>query len=199
MQSTYYDTKEEWEKSRAGKITGTRLKDIVARSCEKKIGYYKLIAEKIAISPDGENAMERGVRLEPEALIRFEQETGKEVYNDLVIWSREDVSSIAISPDAYVDEKEAVEVKCLSSERHIEAYLKNNVPAEYRYQTLQYFVVNDDLEKLNVVFYDPRIPVKDYFVIEIIRSDVADEVQYLLDYQKKVISEVNEIVNDLTF
>lgn len=196
-----YQSKEEWMADRAGKITGSRLKDIVVkRGTGKKLGYYELIAERIAVTQEEEEApMERGQRLEPEAIERFQKETGKKVNNDLIIWQREDNPSIAVSPDGFIGKTEAVEVKCLSSARHIEAWLTNQIPDEYEFQVLQYFIVNDSLKTLYVVFYDPRISCKEYFVIKVDRSSVEEKVKEYLEYQMNVLEEVNKIVNELTF
>lgn len=200
MKTKTYPTKEDWFDGRIGKITGSRLKDIVVkRGTGKKIGYYELIAERIALPASEENPMDRGTRLEEEALARFENETGKEVDTSLVIWERDDCESIAISPDGFIGETEAVEVKCLSSARHIEALLTKDIPDEYHYQRLQYFIVNEKLEKLYWVFYDPRIPKKDFFFFTFFREDYAEEIQYALDYQKQTLEEVEKIVAELTF
>lgn len=199
MKISTYQSKEEWLNARLGKITGSRVKDIIVkRGTGKKKGYYELIAERIATRPDGENPMERGNRLEGEAIARFQSETEQDVDTSLVIWSRDEDDSIAISPDGFMGLTEAVEVKCLSSASHIEAYLTQEVPSEYKDQVIQYFVVNDKLEKVYVVFYDPRIPCKDYFVIEVTRESVEDEVKEYLDYQRNVLKEVDDIVLKLT-
>jgi len=193
MKTTLYKSREEWLAARQGKITGTRVKDlIVKRGTGKKKGYYELIAERLATVPDGENPMDRGTRLESEAILRFIKETKKEVDTSLVIWSRDDNDSIAISPDGFIDQVEAVEVKCLSSASHIEAYLTQEVPTEYKDQTIQYFVVNDLLRTLYVVFYDPRIPCKDYFVLEVQRDQ--GKVDEYLEYERTAMREVDEIV-----
>ena len=71
--------------STSARITGTRLKDLVVkRGTGRKIGFYELIAERIAIPPSGENVMDRGKRLEDEAVERFAKETDLEVENELV-------------------------------------------------------------------------------------------------------------------
>jgi predicted phage-related endonuclease len=194
-----YESREEWLEARTGKITGTRLKDIlVKRGTGKKIGFYELIAERLALPPDGENPMDRGSRLELEAMERFINESGKNVDTSLVIWMRDDNESIAISPDGFIGTKEAVEVKCLSSARHLEAYLTQEVPSEYMEQALQYFIVNDELEILHFVFYDPRLSVKDFFEITITRESIKDKVVEYLEYEKNIIQEVNAIVNSLS-
>lgn len=200
MKTIKFDTKEEWLAGRIGKITGSRLKDIVVkRGTGKKIGFYELIAERLGIPADGENPMDRGTRLESEAVEMFTKETGKKVDTNLYIWTRDDEESIAISPDGVISKTEALECKCLSSARHIEAFLTQEIPAEYEFQKLQYFIVNDKLETLYFAFYDPRLLAKPFFYITVKREDIQKEVDEYLDYQRKTLVEVNAIVNQLTF
>lgn len=201
MKTLKYESKEEWLEARKTRITGSRLKDIVVlRGNEKKIGFWELLAERLCIE-DGqdENPMQRGTDLESEAIKAFEEYEGKTVNTDLVIWTRDDNESIAISPDGYIEETEAVECKCLASARHLEAYFTKKVPKDYWFQVLQYFIVNEKLELLHFVMYDPRIPQKPYFKITIERSTVQDEVNEYLEYQKKILEEVNKLANELSF
>lgn len=199
MKQRKFENKEDWFDARKGKITGSRLKDIIVkRGTGEKIGYYEIIAERIAQNPDGENPMDRGTRLEEEAIELFAEKTGKKVNTDLVIWERDDNASIAISPDGFINDTEAVEVKCLSSARHIEAYLTQKVPDEYEYQVLQYFIVNENLEKLYFVFYDNRMPEKlQMFYLEIERNQ--EEVETYLELQKQKLEQIEEIITKLTF
>lgn len=240
-----FQNKEEWLNFRKGKISGSRLKDIVTSGItkdiivkelesqkidfkktakkeelqsllskeviaklesklDKKIGFYELIAERLAVSEEefdgyipNETPMDRGTRLEKLAIERFKQETLKEVSGDLIIWSSDENDDITVSPDGVVSEEEAIEVKCLSSAKHIEAFLTQKIPDEYMYQRLQYFIVNDKLQKLNFAFYDPRIPAKDFFIIEVLRKDIEQEIEQYREYQIRVIAEVNQIVNNL--
>ncbi len=163
--------------------------------------------------------MERGSRLEGDAIDRFAKETGKEVDKGLILWARDDNESIAVSPDGVVSETEAVEAKCLSSARHIEAYCKKfmdglgnfeSIPDEYQPQAVQYFIVNDKLETLHFIFYDPRFAMfrdpeaqkgtaLDYFEITLTRPEVQPKVEEFLVFERKVIEEVNAVVNKLTF
>lgn len=198
MKITTYETREKWLEGRIGRITGSRLKDIIVkRGTGKKIGFYELIAERLALPSTGENPMDRGTRLEGEALDRFEKETGKKVDRSLVIWERDDNPNIAISPDAFIGLEEAVEVKCLASARHIEALLTQE--HDYEEQGLQYFVVNDNLKTLHFAFYDPRLKFKDFHIITIKREDVQTKVDEILEYERNTLKEVEEIVNSLSF
>ena len=201
MKTLKYETKEEWLEARKTRITGSRLKDIVVlRGNEKKQGFWELLAERLSIEDgEDENPMQRGTDLESEAIKQFEEYEGKTVNTDLVIWTRDDNESIAISPDGYIGETEAIECKCLASARHLEAYFTKKVPKDYWFQVLQYFIVNEKLEQLHFVMYDPRIPQKPYFKITVDRSTVQEEVDEYLTYQKKVLEEVNELVNQLSF
>lgn len=193
-----FATQEEWLEFRRGKITGSRLNDIVVkRGTGKKIGYYELIAEKLgAKESDGENAMDRGHRLEEEAIEKFVTDTKKEVLVGNILWMREDDNNIAVSPDGTIGETEAVEVKCLSSARHVEALVTQEVPGEYEFQALQYFIVNEKLETLYLIFYDPRLPIKSYFYLAVKRNQ--EEIDKYLEYQKAVLNEINEVVKNLT-
>lgn len=194
---------EEWREIRRGKITGSKLKDLVVkRGTGKKIGFYQLVADRLGIAADDEPAMERGHRLEEEAISCFQNETGKLV--TLAGFCVSDFSdSIALSPDGLIGEgnafTEAVEVKCLGSARHIEAIVTNAIPDEYELQVLQYFIVIEELQGLNFVFYDPRIVAKPYHCITVYRSEVEEEVRKYRQYQLDALKEIDDIVSDLEF
>lgn len=208
MKVEHFETQEEWMKARLGKITGTRLEDVLPKKTGKgwKIGRYELIAERLTISEEdadgyvpNETPIERGTRMQKYAIDRFRKETGKKVNEDIVLWSREDEPSIAVSPDGVISPTEAVETKCLSSARHVEAYLMKVLPSEYYYQTLQYFIVNEKLQRLHVVFYDTRLPAINYFVIEINRKEIEEAIKENLLLQIELIKEIDKILKDLTF
>ena len=199
MKILKFDDEKTWLGARLGKITGTRVGGLLSKRDKKPLkGYYELIAERVAIPHDGENVMDRGKRLEDEAMERFALETGKKVDADLVLWVREDDDNIAISPDGSIGKTEAVECKCLNSASHIEAYLTQKIPSEYDCQVLQYFIVNDSLKTLYFVFYDPRMP-KDFFYLSVKRKDMEKQIEEYLEMERRVLKEVEEISNSLTF
>jgi hypothetical protein len=213
MKTLTFENRDEWLSARRGKITGTRLKDIIVkRGTEKKIGFFEVLAERLSTDPYGEaiaeTPMERGTRLEPEAIGKWEEDKNVEVDKSLVMWVRDENESIAISPDGFIGDTVAVESKCLSSARHIEAYVKKfiwgrsdweAVPDDYKEQDIQYFIVNDKLETLYMVFYDPRVTAKEYFCLTIKRADVQEEIEKYLEQEIKTILELDEIVNKITF
>jgi len=120
------------------------------------------------------------------------EETGKKVNTDLVLWCRDDDENIAVSPDGTIGKTEAVEVKCLSSARYIEAWLTKEIPDEYEYQVLQYFIVNNKLKTLYFVFYDPRMP-KDLFYLEVRLMAVQEQVDEYIELERRVLAEIAQI------
>ena len=63
---------------------------------------------------------------------------------------------------------------------------------------MQYFVVNEKLEKLNVVFYDPRNPYVSFFIIPVYRVGNEERIAYLFNVQIGVLAEVENFVSLLT-
>lgn len=194
----------EWLEARKGKITGSKLKDILTkRGNTKKIGYYQLIADKLAIVDEPNDAMERGHELEQEAIDAFAKDSGMEIDTDLGMWVSDHNSDIAISPDGAVKVdgiyKIAVEVKCLNSARHIQAIIENKIPNDYIDQAMQYFIVNENLTHLYFVFYDPRLTAKPLHVIEMERDDVQETIDDYLAIEIKTLNEINEWVSKLAF
>lgn len=206
MKIIKYKDETEWLKGRIGKVTGSKLKDIVVkRGTGKKIGSYQLIADRLGIPADDEKPMDRGHRLEKEAIAQFAKDSGKKVDDSLVMFVRDDNESIAYSPDAFVvpakkDGKitEVVETKCLGSARHIEALITQEIPSEFEFQKLQAFIVNDDLQTLYFCFYDPRLIAKPFFYITVTREQVADDIELYRGYQENELVWVNEWVNKLS-
>ena len=175
------------------------------KQLDKKKGYYELIAERLAVDDsefDGyvpnETPMDRGTRLEKFAVFEFEKATGKVVNNAKVIWMRDENESVAISPDGVISDTEAVEIKCLSSAYHIEAWLTQSIPGEYEMQMYQYFVVNDKLQTLYFCFYDPRIPCKPFFYMTFHREEVQEKVTRYLEEQLDILESVDNVVARMT-
>lgn len=194
---------EAWEEFRKGKISGTMLSDLYSKRGTRKIGFYQVIAERLAIEPDGENPMDRGLRLEDEAISAFTNRTAKLVER-VGICQHDYYPSIINSPDGLIRNKdgvytEAVELKCLSSARHLEAVITNEIQSEFEAQKIQYFIVNPDLQTLYFVFYDPRVGSHPLHIIEVTRESLGDLPELYLKFQLAQLKEIDEIVERLAF
>lgn len=194
---------QEWLDYRKGKISGTMLGDLYSKRGNRKIGFYEMIAERIAIDPDDENRMDRGLRLEEEAIQHFTDKTGKKVYRAGVC-VHDKFEKIINSPDGLIKNRgkytEAVEVKCLSSARHLQAVIENAVPQEFEAQMMQYFIVNPDLQTLYFVFYDDRIVSRPLHIIEIVRDEkLQEQAEMYLAFQIEQLKEIDRLVEELAF
>lgn len=186
-----------WHHLRKGKITGTTLKAILGTPKARQEAIYELIGERLTIGvEDEENAMERGNRLEPEAIAFFELETGKKV--ERIGFCEDDNNPmICNSPDGLIGETEAIEVKCMGGKNHIKFFLNNEIPDEYFWQVVQYFVVNEKLEKLYFVGYNPDIPLKKMHIVEVERKNIKDKVDEARQAQEIFLQEVNDILKTI--
>lgn len=172
---------DEWKEARIGVITGTRLKQVLGTQSKSLL--YELIAETLAPTPEGmtNEAMERGVELESDARMLYESTTGYTM-EEVGFCLHDDHDWLGVSPDGLFKEKKkyvgAVEIKCPNTKTHIEYLIEKKVPAEYRAQVLQYFIVNENLEWLDFVSYDPRIqiPEMQMSIVHVLREDVQDEI-----------------------
>lgn len=194
----------EWMSFREGKRTGTTIGKIFAKS--RKTGemydtdkplitFYQKVAERLAEGAgddDGlESSRERGKDLEEEAITEAEQKLGLQLIRGNV-WQADDENHIE-SPDAYTkDLKTAVEVKCLSSARHIQAIVENKPPVEYYAEYLNYFLVNDKLKTLYVFLYDPR------FYLEHLRTKAfkleRKDMEYEIERMRDIDSYAEELI-----
>lgn len=154
--------------------------------------FYEILAERLSVGvPDDENAMDRGNRLEDEAIAWFEMETGKSV--EKLGFAEDDTNPmIANSPDGIIGDTEAVEVKCPGGKNFVKMWLTNKVPEEYFWQVVQYFIVNQDLKVLWFVGYNPDIPVHPFHLITVLREDVQVDIDRARVSQEEFIKEVNE-------
>lgn len=195
----------EWIELRKGKITGSKLKKLIVKKGTKKpIEFYKLIAERLGAMDDDEqsSSRERGTSLEPEALAKFIEKTGKEVKQVGFITS-DDNPNMAVSPDGVIYDGgaivEAVEIKNLSAARHIKAIVDDEPPEEYEAQMLQYFVAIPTLNTLHYVSYDPRIIVKPLVTFTLNRADKQAEIEAMIELEKSILAEVDKYVEELSF
>ena len=201
----------EWMSFREGKRTGTTVGKIFAKSrktgemydtTKPLITFYQKVAERLAEGTgddDGlESSRERGKDLEEEAINEAERQLGLKLIRGNV-WQADDLNHIE-SPDAYTkDLKTAVEIKCLSSARHIQAICENRPPQEYYAEYLNYFLVNADLETLYIFLYDPRFMLDHlkWHAFKLSRKDIEYDIERLRDIDAYAEELINKTVTEL--
>lgn len=193
---------DEWLDYRKGRISGTMLGELYSKRGTRKIGFYDLIAQRLSLEPDDENRMDRGLRLEEEAIEKFTEITKKKVER-VGICVHDKYPNIINSPDGLIkngDEyTEAIEIKCLSPARHLQAVIENKVPPEFEAQKMQYFIVNPGLKTLYFMFYDPRIVSAPVHIIEVKREELGDLPGTYLLFQLEQLEEVDKIIEGLAW
>ena len=202
----------EWMSFREGKRTGTTIGRLFAKS--RKTGemydtdkplitFYQKVAERLAEGTgddDGlESSRERGKDLEEDAIKEAEQKLGLSLIRGNV-WQDSDDPNHIESPDAYTEDlKTAVEIKCLSSARHIQAICEGRPPQEYWAEYLNYFLVNDKLQTLYVFLYDPRFMFEHLRTraFEIKRKDVEYDIERMRDIDARAEELISFMVEHL--
>lgn len=162
----------------------------------KKLGFYEILAEKIAYAKGDAKPMDRGTELEPEARAAVANYLDEQI-TEVGICLHDKYDDISVSPDGLIYKNKkpvyAVEIKCLSTARHLQALIEQKIPDDYHFQVLQYFIVIDELEVLYFTFYDPRIVGHELVVIEVHRDEVQKEVEQWFNYQVELLKEINEL------
>lgn len=187
-----FEDEESWLSFRVGKITGTS--HIVAKKGGYLKDYWQILADKLSLPSDGEDDRERGRRLEPEAIQIFRDKTKKKVDTSLVMWVSEENEDMAISPDGFIGNTEAVESKTLDCANHLQVFFEQEIPSQFYYQKIQYFVINPHLKTLHFVFYNPLVLAIPFFVIEVQREDVEDEVRIYKEQQIEILEDIKNKV-----
>lgn len=193
----------EWFQKRKGVITGTTLKGIMGTPKARQDAIYEMVAERLTVGVEDndnyESPMDRGTRLEPDAIAQFEIETGKTVERTGFV-EHDDNSLIGYSPDGLIldtDDTEDVEVKCPGGKNYVKMWLTNQIPEEYLWQVVQAFVVNPKLQKRFFVGYNPDISIHPIHIIESTREEIADHIERAKVAQDTFLGEVDEILKTL--
>lgn len=175
---------------------------------ENDTPYYKLLAFELSdgTAPSDEIAIDRGNRLEPQIRDWFNKEYNRN-FVEVGGCTRDDNEKIGMSPDGieYDFEKhelisnDGLEIKGLTGWKHVKAWLENEVPEEHIPQIIQYFITNDDMEKVYFVMGCPEITVKPYLVFELHREDFTEEIKTSLQAQQELTAKVQVKLQELTF
>lgn len=155
---------EEWKQLRLGKVTASRVSDIVAKT---KSGYSasranymaQLIAERLTNTPAetfSNASMQHGTETEPEARDAYCFYQGVTV-REVAFVPHPKIDQAGCSPDGLVDDDGLVEIKCPNTATHLETLLGQAVPSKYESQ-MQFQMACTGRTWCDFVSYDPRMP-----------------------------------------
>lgn len=154
----------EWFAERLGKVTASRVSDLIAKTKSgwgaSRANYAaQLVAERLS-GTAGESfsnaAMKWGTEMEPEARAAYA------FYADCSV---EEVGFIphptilmsGASPDGHVANDGSVEIKCPNTATHIETLLGGAIPSKYATQ-MQWQMACSGRQWCDFASYDPRMP-----------------------------------------
>ncbi len=187
-----------WKQLRLGKVTASRIKDIVATT---KTGYStsrdkymtQLLLERLTntVAESYTNdAMGWGVEQEPFA--RAAYEAAKSVMVDQVAFvNHPTIEQAGASPDGLVNDDGLVELKCPMSHTHLESIL-GGLDDQYKVQ-VQWQMACTGRKWTDLCSFDPRFPAELQLVIKRFERDDA----YIATLEKEVIKFLTELDDKL--
>jgi len=179
---------DEWKAARLGKVTASRVADIVAKtksgpSASRANYMADLIAERLTGAPtEGYTSreMQWGTDNEGAARSAYEWYRDAEV-EQVAIVEHPFIKMSAASPDGLVSDDGLVEIKCPNTATHIETLLHGGVPLKYVTQ-MQWQMACTSRLWCDFVSFDPRLPeAMRLFVTRIERDD-----KYILELEAAV-------------
>jgi putative phage-type endonuclease len=155
----------EWHAVRLGKVTASRIADVVATvrsggyGASRAAYMAELIAERLTGKP-AENytnaAMQWGTDKEPEARTAYEFHANCDV-GQVGFIPHPSIEASGASPDGLVGEDGLVEIKCPATATHIETLLSGKIPQKYVTQMLWQMACSGR-QWCDFASYDPRLP-----------------------------------------
>jgi hypothetical protein len=186
---------EEWFTARLGKVTASRVADVVAKT---KSGYStsrdnymaELICERLT-GTKGEfyqnAAMVWGTEQEPHARAAYEAAKGVLV-NEVGFVPHALIDNAGASPDGLVGDDGLVEIKCPNTATHLDFLLTSRIPEKYVTQ-MMWQMACTERKWCDYVSYDPRLP--EHMRMKIIRV-VSDQV-LMTQLENEVIQFLDEL------
>lgn len=155
---------EEWFKERLGKVTASRIADVIAKT---KTGWgasranymAELIAERLTGVPADKftnSAMQWGIDTEAEACAAYAFRQNLDL-EEVGFVQHPKIAMTGASPDRLVGKVGLVECKCPNTATHLETLLGTPVADKYVVQ-MQWQMACTDRKWCDWVSYDPRMP-----------------------------------------
>jgi len=195
---------DEWKQLRLGKVTASRVADMVART---KSGYgasranyaAQLIAERLTGQPAESYvnaAMQHGTDTEPEARSAYEFYHGVTV-EQVAFVPHPTIFEAGCSPDGLVGDDGMVEIKCPNTATHLDTLLGQSTPAKYIDQ-IQFQMACTGRAWCDFVSYDPRLPEHmRLFVRRVARDDkrIAELESEAVAFLQEIASKIAQLEN----
>jgi hypothetical protein len=204
MRFTIHDAPQrspEWFQSRLGRLTGSRAADALnflkggKESAARRDYRMELVCERLTGKADEEgfvsDAMQRGIDLEPAALMAYEQLTGL-VAQPSGFLALTDVMA-GCSLDGQIDNFTGIlEIKCPKTATHLGYRRSSTVPADYLPQITHNLWITG-AQWCDFMSFDDRLPAElQTALVRVKRSDVDVDA-----YEKSALAFLAEVQADV--
>ncbi len=168
----------EWYAARLGKVTASRVADVMARTktgwgASRKNYMADLIAERLTGMPVEQytnQAMQWGIDTEAQARNAYSFFRDAEVL-EVGFIDHPKIPMTGASPDGQIGDDGLLELKCPNTATHIEALLSAAVPEKYLLQ-MQWQLACTGRQWCDFVSFDPRMPERmRLFAVRVPRSE----------------------------
>lgn len=156
---------EEWFAARIGRVTASRVKDVMAKgrgkepSATRRNYMMELLCERLTGNrAEGftSAAMQRGTELEPFARMAYELDRGLMVVETGLVL-HPSIDGFGASPDGLVDVSGLLEIKCPNTATHIATMQSGRHDLQYEWQMLAQMACTGR-EWVDFVSFDDRLP-----------------------------------------
>ena len=190
----------EWLAARAGKVTASRINDVMAAKSTAAYRDYRaqIVAEILTGQPQESGftnaAMQWGTEQEKFARAEYEM---------FCAWTVDEVGLVihptieqgAASPDGLVSTDGLVEIKCPKTSTHLQTLVDKKQPRQYENQMLWQMACTGR-QWCDFVSYDPRLP--DDLQLFVHRFDRDQErIDAIEEAVKQFLTEVNEMIDKI--
>ena len=191
---------EEWFKARLGKVTASRVADVLAKiksgeSASRRNYKIQLVSERLT----GERqetyinqAMQDGIDREFYARERYVQQFGEV---EEVGFIQHPTLEAGASPDGMVGEDGIIEIKCPMGTTHTETLMSQDVPSKYMPQ-IQFQLLCTGRKWCDFVSYNPMFPEHLQVFVKRVEADVDYQKELEVEV-KQFLSEVDDVINRL--
>jgi putative phage-type endonuclease len=189
----------EWHQLRLGKVTASRVADILAKtktgpSASRNNYLIELALQRVTKTIEESytnSAMEWGTQTEPQARVAYEVKTNNFV-DQVAFIDHPSITGFGCSPDGLVGTDGLIEIKCPNSATHW-SYIKANEPPTKYFIQMQAQMSVTGAKWCDFVSFDPRMPERSQLLIvnvprddEFIGNMEAEIKQFLDEVQTEV-------------
>lgn len=193
----------EWWAARVGRVTASRIADVMARTktgwgAPRKHYMEKLVAERLTGQPMPQRAvasLDRRLEMEPDARVAYEFYSDNEVI-EVGFIEHPTIPNAGASPDGLIGEDGGLEIKCCDTATHVEILSTGVIDKGYIYQC-DFGMACTERDWWDFVSFDPTMPEElKLFVKRIPRDDarIAEIEAAIIEFSAEVDAKVQQVL-----